>query len=147
MLRRTFPTKAVHRQRDLVRDMVNGDAVYPYERAAGTEEQFAAVLQLGVDALVPLDKHALESSLADGIAGFVHDHPGHFASVISAATMVRSLSNFVPAPAFQPMKITASGFRHAPHRAPPMSQPDAQGASFSDFAVCLPALSPRANID
>ena len=45
MLRRTLPTKAVHhRQRDLVRDMVNGDAVYPYQRAAGTEEQFAAVL-------------------------------------------------------------------------------------------------------
>jgi hypothetical protein len=44
MLRRTFPTKAVHRQRDLVRDMVNGDAVYPYQRTAGTEEQFAAVL-------------------------------------------------------------------------------------------------------
>ena len=44
VLRRTFPTKAVHRQRDLVRDMVNGDAVYPYQRAAGTEEQFAAVL-------------------------------------------------------------------------------------------------------
>ena len=44
MLRRTFPTKAVHRQRDLVRDMVNGDAVYPYQRTASTEEQFAAVL-------------------------------------------------------------------------------------------------------
>ena len=82
MLRRTFPTKAVHRQRDLVRDMVNGDAVYPYQRAAGTEEQFAAVLQLGVDAFVPLDKHAVEISLADGIAGFVHDLPDHFASVM-----------------------------------------------------------------
>jgi len=81
MLRRIFPTKAVHRQRDLVRDMVNGDAVYPYQRAAGTEEQFAAVLQLDVDALVPLDKHAVEISLADVIAGFVHD-PDHFASVM-----------------------------------------------------------------
>ena len=60
MLRRTFPTKAVHRQRDLVRDMVNGDAVYPYQRAAGIEEQFAAVLELGVDAFVPLDKHAVK---------------------------------------------------------------------------------------
>jgi hypothetical protein len=35
---RTFPTKAVHHQRDLVRGMVNGDAVYLCQRAAGPEE-------------------------------------------------------------------------------------------------------------
>ena len=41
---KNFRAKAVHRQRDLVRDMVNDDAVYPYQRPAGTKEQFAAVL-------------------------------------------------------------------------------------------------------
>jgi hypothetical protein len=37
---------------------------------------------------------------------------------VSAAAMVRNLSNLVPAPAFQPMKITASvfGLRHIAHR-------------------------------
>jgi hypothetical protein len=37
---------------------------------------------------------------------------------VSAAATVRNLSNFVPAPAFQPMKITASVFdmRHIAHR-------------------------------
>jgi hypothetical protein len=38
-----------------------------------------------------------------------------FNAPVSAAAMVRNLSNLVPAPAFQPMKITASVFdmRHA----------------------------------
>jgi hypothetical protein len=37
---------------------------------------------------------------------------------VSAAAMARNLSNLVPAPAFQPMKITASVFdmRHIAHR-------------------------------
>jgi hypothetical protein len=37
---------------------------------------------------------------------------------VSAAAMARNLSNLVPTPAFQPMKITASVFdsRHSWHR-------------------------------
>jgi hypothetical protein len=73
------PTKAVHRQRDLVRGMVNGDAVYLCQRAAGPEEQFVVELQLGVDLVVPFDKRAVEVGLAHFIAGFVHDCSDHFA--------------------------------------------------------------------
>ncbi len=76
-----FLTKPVHRQPDLVRGMVNGDAVYPRQRAAGPEEQFVAELQLGVDAVVPpLITPAVEVGLADCIAGFVHYCSDHFAS-------------------------------------------------------------------
>jgi hypothetical protein len=59
--------------------------------------------------------------LGDDLAGFVHDDfHGRLQSnaPVSAAAMARNLSNLVPAPAFQPMKITASVFdmRHIAHR-------------------------------
>jgi hypothetical protein len=40
----TFPTEAVRRQRDLMRGVVNGDAPYPCQPAAGHEVQFVAEL-------------------------------------------------------------------------------------------------------
>jgi hypothetical protein len=59
--------------------------------------------------------------LGDDLAGFVHDEfhgPPPINAPVSAAAMARNLSNLVPAPAFQPMKITASVFdmRHIAHR-------------------------------
>jgi hypothetical protein len=59
--------------------------------------------------------------LGDDLAGFVHDEfHGRLQShtPVSAAAMACNLSNLVPAPAFQPMKITASVFdmRHIARR-------------------------------
>jgi hypothetical protein len=51
--------------------------------------------------------------LGDDLARFVHDKfhgPPPSNAPVSAAAKARSLSNLVPAPAFQPMKIMASVF-------------------------------------
>src|SRR5882757_1398895 len=69
------------------------------------------------EAVVAADQSMFIRCLGDDLARFVHDEfhgqpPSN--APVSAAAKARSLSNLVPAPAFQPMKIMAYVLTCAP---------------------------------
>ena len=137
MSRRTLPTKAVHRQRDLVRDMVNGDAVYPYQRAAGTEEQFAAVLEQSASMCsCPLISMPSRLVWPTASPGSVHDHPDHFASVhVSAPPRWCAIYLTLPDPGVPTHADHGFRIRHAPHTA----DVPARRSALIAAAVCAPS--------